>query len=52
MDKKSNPSHNDALSINLQKFDRKTLAKMTRELRNSMKMVKSVIRKMRSEARY
>jgi antitoxin MazE len=45
-------SMNGTLIIKPQKLDRKTLAKMARELRDSMKMGKSVMDEVRSEARY
>jgi len=45
-------SINGTLIIKPQKLDRKTLAKMARELRDSMKMGKSVMDEVRSEARY
>lgn len=45
-------STNGTLIIKPQKLDRKTLAKMARELRDSMKMGKSVMDEVRSEARY
>jgi antitoxin MazE len=45
-------SMNGTLIIKPQKLDRKTLAKMARELRDSMRMGKSVMDKLRSEARY
>ena len=41
-----------ALVIRPQKLDRKTLAKMAKELRDSMKMGTSVIEELRSGARY
>jgi antitoxin MazE len=45
-------SMNGTLIIKPQKLDRKTLAKMARELRDSMKMGKSVMDEVRSEARF
>ena len=45
-------SMNGTLIIKPKKLDRKTLAKMARELRGSMKMGKSVMDEVRSEARY
>ena len=45
-------SMNGTLIIKPQKLDRKTLAKMARELRDSMRMGKSVMDEVRSEARY
>ena len=45
-------SMDGALVIKPQKLDRKTLAKMARELRASMKMGSSVMDEVRSEARY
>jgi antitoxin MazE len=45
-------SMNGTLIIKPQKLDRKTLAKMARDLRDSMKMGKSVMDEVRSEARY
>jgi antitoxin MazE len=45
-------SMNGTLIIKPQKLDRKTLAKMARELRDSMRMGKSVMDELRSEARY
>lgn len=45
-------SMNGTLIIKPQRLDRKTLAKMARELRDSMRMGKSVMDKLRSEARY
>ena len=45
-------SMNGTLIIKPQKLDRKTLAKMARELRDSMNMGKSVMDEVRSEARY
>ncbi|WP_353202919.1 AbrB/MazE/SpoVT family DNA-binding domain-containing protein [Polynucleobacter sp.] len=45
-------SMNGTLIIKPQKLDRKTLAKMARDLRDSMSMGKSVMDEVRSEARY
>ena len=45
-------SGDGALIIKPQKIDRKTLAKMARELRESMKMGYSVMDEVRSEGRY
>ena len=45
-------SSDGALVIRPQKLDRKTLSKMARELRSTMKMGTSVIDELRSEARY
>ena len=45
-------SMDGTLIIKPQKLDRKTLAKMARELRASMKMTTSVMDEVRSEARY
>jgi antitoxin MazE len=45
-------SMNGTLIIKPQKLDRRTLAKMARELRDSMRMGKSVMDEVRSEARY
>jgi antitoxin MazE len=45
-------SMNGTLIIKPQRLDRKTLAKMARELRDSMRMGKSVMDELRSEARY
>ena len=45
-------SMNGTLIIKPKKLDRKTLAKMARELRDSMRMGKSVMDEVRSEARY
>ncbi|BDT75542.1 AbrB/MazE/SpoVT family DNA-binding domain-containing protein [Polynucleobacter sp. KF022] len=45
-------SSDGALIIRAQKLDRKTLSKMARELRASMKMGTSVIDQIRSGARY
>lgn len=45
-------SMDGSLVIKPQKLDRKTLAKMARELRGSMKMGTSVMDEVRSEARY
>ena len=45
-------SMDGSLVIKPQKLDRKTLAKMARELRRSMKMGTSVMDEVRSEARY
>ncbi len=41
-----------SLVIKPQKLDRKTLAKMARDLRATMKMGRSVMDEVRSEARY
>lgn len=45
-------SGDGAIIIKPQKIDRKTLAKMARELRASMKMGYSVMDEVRSEGRY
>ncbi|QWD59387.1 AbrB/MazE/SpoVT family DNA-binding domain-containing protein [Polynucleobacter sp. MWH-UH35A] len=45
-------SSDGSIVIKPQKLDRKTLSKMTRELRDSMKMGKSVMDEIRSGARY
>ena len=45
-------SSDGALIIRAQKLDRKTLSKMARELRASMKMGTSVMDRIRSGARY
>ena len=45
-------SSDGALVIRPQKLDRKTLAKMAKELRDSMKMGTSVMDELRSGARY
>ena len=45
-------SSDGALVIRPQKLDRKTLAKMAKEFRKSMKMGKSVMDEVRSGARY
>lgn len=45
-------SSDGALVIRPQKLDRKTLAKMAKELRDSMKMGTSVMDEVRSGARY
>ena len=45
-------SMDGSLVIKPQKLDRKTLAKMAREIRRSMKMGTSVMDEVRSEARY
>ena len=45
-------SSDGALVIRPQKLDRKTLSKMAKELRSSMKMGTSVMDEVRSEARY
>ena len=41
-----------SLMIKPQKLDRKTITKMAKELRDSMKMTRSVMDEVRSEARY
>jgi antitoxin MazE len=45
-------SNDGSLVIRPQKLDRKTIAKMAKELRDSMKMGKSVMDEVRAEARY
>jgi len=45
-------SSDGALVIRSQKIDRKTLSKMAKELRDSMKMGTSVMDELRSGARY
>jgi antitoxin MazE len=45
-------SKDGALVIRPQKLDRKTIAKMAKELRDSMKMTRSVMDEVRSEARF
>ena len=45
-------SNDGSLVIRPQKLDRKTIAKMAKELRDSMKMGKSVVDEVRAEARY
>ena len=45
-------SNDGSLVIRPQKLDRKTIAKMAKELRDPMKMGKSVMDEVRAEARY